>query len=315
MSEVTMNGRSFLRALSYALRICPPAESASRLAHVVFVGNKIVCSDGQRWHAGIVDGEFDIPRVIARESAAELVIRLAFAETISRRHSSSFFVHIDGNRVDIHFGEEKNAFKLSDVNVGHVPTQWLEPVPVDAPLLAEIPEVHCQHLKDSASWWMSWQKDHGSVKMRGVGGNNPIRYDISCGDEAVAVAFLLPVQHRAAQLQPDEPLFAGASGGKIYGQSILDLSFDGPPPPEPRSIKIGETELNVTGLGEPANLLKLGPCVHRSEPEPCLPCTEDAIKAARKLVEMEEDKILPFAKPKKRGRKAKEIEDQPESAE
>lgn len=108
--------------------------------------------------------------------------------------------------------------------------------------------------------------------------------------------FLLPQDAPAMALPDDEPLLAGKDDP---GQSVLALRLvpQGATPPPSKgktkrgrdgafTIKIGETEFDVTGLPNPDALLMDGPCKHRKE-GPCLPCTEEAIRGAREQLEGE----------------------------
>ncbi len=233
MSKITVNGRAFWQALAYAFEICPSGDSSQRLAHVVIIDRRIICADGTRWHVGMLpeDVAVERPMVIARESVRELLIRLEFADKIARIHGGGFFVHLSGYNVTLQYGsdEEESHQKLIDVNVGHIPESWTEPVSSSAP---EIPssELHCGHVIDAAKWWQSWEKDHGRITPRGQGPGKPVRFDITNKGNLVGVAFILPPTATAAQLPPDEPLFVGTTE-ELRGQSILDLSLELPPLP------------------------------------------------------------------------------------
>jgi len=295
MKEAVVNGRAFIRALSYAIKVCPSSESASRLAHVVFIDNRIVCSDGVRWHVGLLGVELASPIVVTKESCEELLLGANYADKIARRHGGSFVAKIKNLSVELHYAERVIYHTLLTLPVGPVPTKWIEPVPNDAPPLTACPELHCQHLKDATAWWRSWEHDKGQIKQSGAGGNSPVRLDISVDGEPVAIAFLLPTSHKAAQLPLDEPLFAGK---EAPGQSILDLSFH---EPMAQTIKIGETEINVTGLGNPGDIIKSGPCSHREDTESCLTCTESHVSSLRLL------EPAPGVK-RRRRKKAEELE-------
>lgn len=299
MNEITVNGRAFWRALAYAFQIVPTSEQQSKLAQVVFLDRRVICSDGRRWFVGWLpsDAILETPLVVAKESIDELLLGLAYADKIARRHGGSFFVKITGLEVELHYAEKLIRHRLVEVPVGYIPKEWVEPVPPDAPILGSLPALACGDVGEAVKWWRSWDKDYGSVTFRGLGVDHPARFDIEVDGDQVSSAFLLPAKRAAAQLPPDEPLFAGAAG-PMRGQSILDLTLEEQPDAElPQIIRIGELEWNVTGLPGYNVLLQSGPCDHRDTHEPCAPCTEIAVAKAR------------LSKgPKKRNKKAPKLE-------
>lgn len=284
-----IDGKLFLRTLSYALKACPASEDMTRLAHVAFVGNKIVCSDGMRWHVGVLPKECAIGEtfIAARESAQELVLGLEYALKISRRHSSQFYVSMDSDGlVIIAFGANNDiAHHLAECEVGYVPDVWEEPVSPDAPPLSEAAELHCGSLKEAMQWYRSWDKDHGRCKLSGKGGDDIVRVDIMSDDTSVACAFLMPTTRPPAYLVHDEPLFSNLNPGRKVGQSILDLQLDKDGAAErPHNLKIGDKEFNIVGLdATPDELVAYAPCIHDLKGDTaCAECTSDNVRAARK---------------------------------
>lgn len=47
-----IDGKAFVRALSYAEKACPTDDAGARMQQVAFIGDRILCSDGERWHVG-----------------------------------------------------------------------------------------------------------------------------------------------------------------------------------------------------------------------------------------------------------------------
>lgn len=226
MSKITVPGRSMWQAIAYAYEAAPSGDDGARMAHLVFVGNRVIGADGMKWHVGYLFDKLEVPKplVVARESIRELLHRLEFADKISRWHGGDFLVHLDGYTVEIEYGEEKMRQKLIDVPVGHVPDKWSPPVREKAPELPSS-EIHCGDVIQAAKWWQSWEKDHGRIKWTGEGPGKPVRADITHRGDIVATAFILPPTMSAAQLPLDEPLFSGSRKGPPKGQSILDLEL------------------------------------------------------------------------------------------
>lgn len=301
---VPMNGRSFLRALAYALRAVPSGDDHPDLQHITFIGKRIVGADGHRWHVGYLLAPQGATVSVTRESAQSLLRALEYAQRESKRHGT-FSVSRENTEVVIEYGAKYPiAHPLSAVDVGAHPPTWDEPVPIDAPLNpAGLGHIDCGHLKALASWWKSWDKDYGTCEIRGGIDGGPIRCDIVSGGEIVATAFALPADHPPAEIrEPD--LFNGL---KTFGRSNLELDWsgDGSPIPSPVIIKIGDTELNVTGLGDPNTFLVNGPCTHRETTEACLPCTLDKVEIAKLAQEQEADDENDDEEPTPKGRRKK----------
>ncbi len=281
MSKVVVQGSHYRRALAYAYKIVPSADEQPKLQQIVFIGNQIVASDGRRWHAGHLPKE-DVnfaPLVVAPASIDELLIHLVYAEKIAKLHGGNFLVEQDGEDIRILYGHDRVIeHHLASIDVGYVPPTWTEPVSIEAPVFCAMPKVSCDVLKDAVGWWLSWEKEHGDVIFKGYGGEkDPIRAELTIQGNLVASAFLLPSGFEGrAQLPADEPLFAGTEATK-RGQSILDLQVMST---NAVTIKIGDEEINVTGLPDPDSLLKTGPCDHRDTQDPCSPCTHEAVEAA-----------------------------------
>lgn len=310
MKKISVNGKAYRRALEFAFRACPTSDNLEKLAQVVFLGSRVICANGRSWFVGMLpeDQPVEIPVVAARASIDELLEHLEYAEKQARRHGGNFYVEQDGTSIAIHYRDRTLKHKLAEVPCGHVPGDWQEPARNDAPELAALPAMSCEGgLNDVIAFW----KKHGArVSFRGQGPDHPVRVEVRIEDEIVAVAFMLPDSHAAAELPPDEPLFAG-TGGPPRGQSILDLSTAIIlPPPTPEVIKIGELEWNITGLGHARELLKAGPCDHRDTHEPCAPCTEIAIASARAEVAK---KVVPIKTRRPKKKKADDDDAQPES--
>lgn len=288
--EPVIDGKHFFRALGYAMKACPSSEGQARFSHVAFVDHRIVCSDGERWHVGVLPLECKLsqPFIAARESVQELLLGLEYALKISKRHNQPFTVRMaaDGGVTLSFGGGAPIEHKMVACDVGHVPDEWVEPVSPDAPALPTPPEMHCGAIKEAMQWYRSWDRDHGTCTFRGAGGNAPVRVDIVSGGDQVACAFLLPTTHAPAQLVHDEPLFESLNPGRRIGQSILDLQLDGDgtPASRPQVLVVDGKEFNIVGLDvEADDLVKRSPCIHAPKgTEPCAPCTSDAVRAARK---------------------------------
>ncbi len=298
----TMNGRSYLRALSYAVKATPKEEERSRLQHVTFVGNRVVGADGTRWHVGYLPTPVEATASYTRVSALNALNVLAFAERYSKRLGAAFSVthHPDGMLV-IECGLDGTVVThLGICDVGKHPPEFVEPV---APNAAPNPDGHisCDHDAEAKRWWRSWEKDKGTFQVRGGQDGGPFRIDITNGGERVATAFLLPEDHVRAEIR--EPNLFDKRPAP-YGKSNLelDLSGDGAPT-DPDVIKIGERTFNVRGLPDRANLLKTGPCDHRDTHDACAPCTEVAVSEAE-VIAAQEKADEAEGKPKKRRRKA-----------
>lgn len=278
MSE-PMDGRAYFRALSYAMAAVPTDDDHTDLQHVTFMGQRIIGADGERRHDGYVPVPLETISV-TRLSARDLLMMLDFANRYSKRRQVSFSVRHDGDEVRIEYGARQPlVYPLERCDVGSHPETFNEWVPVDAPLNPTgLGHIACGHLKDAMSWWRSWDKDQGTSEIRGGVEGGPTRIDITCNGTRVATAFVMPLDHPAAELRDKMPLFDGI---KASGRSNLDLDITGDGMQQPTTIKIGDVELNVTGLGNPADLLVTGPCQHRDTDEACLPCTEDRILAKR----------------------------------
>lgn len=300
MKKISVNGVAYQRALEFAFLACSGAEERSKLAQVVFLGPRVICSDGRSWFVGLFPDkqEIELPVVAARESVAELLLGLEYARRIAGRHHAGFYVEQDGLSVVIHYAERSIKHKLAEVKCGHVPGDWKPPVADAAGAVAELPEFDTDGPMHMVSKY--WRKHGGMVKWRGTGVDQPFRGDIRIGKEIVAYAYGLPGNHHAAELPADEPLFNGM--GPPKGQSILDLSLDVvKAPPPPKTIKIGDKEWNITNLGHPKELLKLGPCDHRDTREPCPQCTEIAVEAAKADLAKKVVSIKPKARKPKKG--------------
>lgn len=251
MSNAAVNGAHLLRALGYALKAVPKDDGRVRFQHVTFFRHKIVGADGQRWHVGLLpeDAALETPVAVTKASADELVMALDYCRRIANRHKRQFEVtlvegEVDGLIVKLDYGAKHEIEHVLDaVDVGHIPDEWQEPVPEDAPALnSRHPELHCGAMIDASRWYRSWERDHGSVSMFGIGGTNPVRLDIACSGDLVAQAYLLPVDHPPAELEADEPLLEGTKSGPKRGQSNLDLVIDANAPMEASADEDEEPE-------------------------------------------------------------------------
>jgi len=232
MPTPDINGRVYWRALSYATRACPTSDASQRLQHLVFHGPRIISSDGERWHLGMLPAEAALaPVAVSRSSVTELILTLQYAYKMAKRRCGDFFVRQDGPRVEVHYGNTVPLIhELQQVHMGGLPDIWEEPVRADAPILDGPPRVSCEAMRDAVSWYRAWDHDHGDLTWRGQGPDRPVRLDLHVEQEHVASAILLPMGRPAAQLPLDEPLF---NGGRAVGQSILHLEIDTPAaPPE-----------------------------------------------------------------------------------
>lgn len=224
-----VDGKQFLRALAYAFKACPKSEELVRLAHIVFIGNRVVGSDGKRWHVGYLPPECAIvePVVVARQSAGDLLLALDYALRQSNRHSSTFSVKMGSAMVTIDYGM-RNPIEhtLALCDVGHVPNEWEEPVDETAPAVTPSAGFSCDEMDKSIVWYRSWETNKGDAHFRSGGEGKPLRIDIRSNSERVASAFLLPSGHPRAYLVPNEPLLDRIPKGRKLGQSILDLQID-----------------------------------------------------------------------------------------
>lgn len=307
-----IGGRHFLRALTYAMRACPTGDAQVRLAHLVFHQNRIIASDGRRWHIGILPKEAGLhrPFAVTRESCETLKLSLEYAERMSRTKGTGFHVELHGGVVDgpestdvevqVYYGAKNPiCHPLANCPVGYIPEQWEEPVAVDAPV-QPLASFDCGRAREAMWWYRSWDKDHGTFTSRIADGI--ARLDIECGNELVAAAFLLPDSMPAAQLVHDEPLFESLHNRKV-GQSILDLQIDGdgaPAQPSFDVLSVDGHEFKVKGLPKEVveEIIGYGPCVHGTHKDtPCWKCTEEKVKEARKNVREARRKLKAKAEP------------------
>lgn len=297
-TEIAMDGRSYLRAITYALAATPKGEERPDLQHVTFIGSRVVGSDGMSRHDAHLQCEIAKPISVARSSVASLIMALTYAERVSKGGAGTFSVRHEKDVVIISYGARLPIeHELAVCDVGLHPPDACEWVPEDAPINPRgMGHIGCEEERRALLWWRSWDKDYGTSEVRGGLDGGPIRRDITSGGLRVATAFLLPKGHAPAELGDAMSLFNGI---KTYGRSNLelDLSGDGVPQPEPIILKLGDHEFNVTNLPGGRELLRSGPCDHRDTSEHCVPCTEEAIEQA-KLLAAEEPK-------KKRGRRKK----------
>jgi hypothetical protein len=238
-----IDGRAFLRAVAFALKCCPDGEGTAHLAHVCFVGNEVVCADGERWHVGIYPVGVALPFVAPRTAVKKLMIHLAYADKVSRADGGSWSVEVkvwdesEGDaatrRMMVRFEGGKSLppieVDLTRCEVGYVPSEWTPPVAETAELAdesKEYPEISCENMRVAMSWYRSWDRDHGIFRQR-VDEHGVMRIDIFAGGNPVAAAFLLPRTMPKARLPMSEPLFDRANpDAKPVGQSILDLVVD-----------------------------------------------------------------------------------------
>ena len=228
-TPATMSGQHFYRALAYAFKACPSDEGSSRLQHVAFVGNKVIGADGERWHVGLLAEDVDLPAMtVARGSISDLLMGLEYCRRMAKRTQGSFQVSINGEHLRIDYGAKQPLeHELAVLNLGKLPRQWQEPVAPDAPFLTlAASDIRCGHMQEAMKWHRSWEEDYGTFKLRGAGGNEPVRLDVTASGELVAIAFLLPVNHPPAELPGEPDLFTGEAG-KEKSQSILDLDLSG----------------------------------------------------------------------------------------
>jgi hypothetical protein len=233
MRDIGISGRHFWRALAYAFDACPSSDASPRLSHVAFIGDKVIGSDGTRWHVGLLPshGALDEPIVVARESVEELLIGLDYANRIAKRHSGPFQVFVHPERVVIKFGtrdKDQIEHDLILCKLGELPSEWKPPVSKKAPEL-KVSALHygCGKVIEALKWYRSWEKDHGTFTFHAdadAGKLAPFRIDITCDGEVVAQSYLLPEDAPPAQLPPDDPLFKGKTG-PARSQSILDLDL------------------------------------------------------------------------------------------
>lgn len=240
-----VDGKQFLRALSYAYKACPASEELVRMAHVVFIDHRIIGSDGLRWHVGYLPPECAIgqPVVVARASAGDLLLALDYSLRQSNRASSKFSVKMGAAMVTIDYGM-RNPIEhtLALCDVGHVPTEWEEPVHEDAAAPPGSTWYPCDELNKSIVWFKSWEHNKGAASPL-IAKDGKMRLDIRSNGERVASAFLLPEGHPRAYLVPNEPLLDRIPKDRPMGQSILDLQIDpNGNPYEQRSAEAEEDE-------------------------------------------------------------------------
>ena len=227
----TINGKTFLRAVRFAFSVCPKSDAGAREQHVVFIDDRVVCSDRERWHVGYLPEGSGTkkPFAIIRASIEDLILGLDYTRKMSER-SGNFEIKYNADQVTIKYGTKVLEHELLAADVGYIPEIWMPPVSDAAPLLqGDHAELHCGHVRDAMSWYRSWDKDHGTFKAYGDGGNKPVRYDLVAGGDIVAKAYLLPADRAPAVLPENEPLLDKARGGQKRGQSILDLIIDDGP--------------------------------------------------------------------------------------
>lgn len=310
---ITQDGKAYLRALSYALAAVPTDDDHADLQHVTFIGDRVVGSDGRRRHDGYLSEAFpSAPLSVARISVVFLLKALDYAASVSKARQGTFSVVHRGKEVHIEYGARTPLIHELEVkDVGSHPSTSNEWVEADAPLNPQgLGHIACGDLATAMKWWKSWDKDLGTAEVRGGQEGGPMRVDITAGGRRVATAFVLPADHVEAELHeavlPMEAVWNGADAPRRGRSNLdLDLSGDGAPPPQPVMIRImtGDLahDLNVTGLGNPNEILKTGPCDHRDAAMPCLPCTELEIASRQALRDAP-------TQPKKRRGKAKQAE-------
>lgn len=296
----TISGKHFADALKYAFAACP---SDSELSHLVFIGTRIVAADGTWWAVGYLpeEGAFDEPLVVTRQSVDDLLLGLKYAGTMAKRHDADFTVKFDGTTVSVGYGNKKRDtlhHELERAKVGYVPDTFNEPVAADAALLGDLQSsaLRGADLAPALKW-----KGDTVVSWRGLGGREPVRYDLKTAEGLVATAFILPSGRMPAQLPPDEPLLARKDDRPV-GRSILDLRLD-LDTKQARSIKIGDVEIDVTGIPDPDRLVVIG-CEHRDGAEPCHICTQSAVNAERIKVQEAAKAAEEKGGKKRKGRKA-----------
>lgn len=310
-TTIEMNALHFLRALTYANRAIPKDDAKSRMQHLVMIGNRLIGADGERWHVGILDEEIDIPPMaIARQSVLDLKLDLEHARRRAKRYGGSFSVELEIEdeetaRAKIVYGAPTPLIcKLAVLNLGKLPTKWKEPVEQDAPSGPVTGELRTGHLQEAMKWHRSWEKDHGTCHTRGRGGDEPLRIDIEAGGELVATAILLPIKHVPAQLPLDDngqaDLYRKPDG---RSQSILDLDLtgDGQPDPQRKTILVNGVSIDATGIPVPEDMIvTIGEegneeglptsCAHRSVAGECVPCTEEKIASVRRAQRLAEER-------------------------
>lgn len=299
-----MSGKNYLRALAYALKAVPADDEQAGLQHVTYHGGRVTGADRTRRHDGYLPAEVDTVSV-ARGSAQELVMALEYALRVSKRRiNGTFSVQHHGDEVHVEYGARHPLIhKLAVVDVGGHPQGPNEWVPADAPLNpGGIGHVDCGSFKEAVSWWKSWDKDFGTCEVRGGHDGGPIRVDVTSGGARVATSFILPMDHPEAEFSDTLPLFDGVAA---CGRSNLDLdlSGDGVKDDGAQSIKVGDIEFNVSGLGDPSDLLMMGPCDHRDTATECVQCTAEKIESAKRAKLLVEANEAPGGK--KRGKRAK----------
>lgn len=305
-----IDGRAYLRALSYALLAVPSDDDHAELQHVTFIGDRVVGSDGVSRHDGYFFTPVGETVSVARLSAKLLQKALEYAQVVSRkRPEGTFTVEHVGEIVRIKYGARLPIeHELAVVDVGYhpkTPREWVAP---DAPINPNgMEEVATDRDMMSLDWYQAWDKHHGTSRIRGGLDGGPVRRDITSNGKRVATAFVLPENHAPAEIREVLPLEAMWDGNKKQeprGRSNLDLvlDHDGEPADGARYIEIdngGEVyKVNVTGLEDWSELLKKGPCSHRQEEVGCPQCTDEAVQKARVA------KAEAESKPKRRRRKA-----------
>lgn len=298
-------GERFLRALLYVNQAIPNDEARARYQHMAIISNMLIGADGERWLCGILGEEGDIalpPLVVSRSSVVDLIDDLKYAKKKAKRNKKSFDVMVDDDAVYVAYGAEQPIIhRLAVMNLGELPMTWTPPVPADAPPLAQATtDFRRQHMSEAMG-----DGEFGSWRLKGHGGNAPMRVDVTEDGDLVHVAFLLPIGHPRAQLPIDGSLFE--HGKEVTrSQSILDLewSADGRPRAGAQMLQVGEHEVDATGLENIGELLVSGPCEHRAE-GPCLLCTESKVAEARKKDLVEQANENDEGKPKRKPRKKK----------
>lgn len=309
-----ISGKQFMEAVKYAFQACPKASGNAELAHVVFIDRRVICSDGVLWLVGQLpeEGAIEAPFVATRESVDDLLLALKYGSTMARRHDADFTVDMDGNMVTVRYGETKRhaiAHELIRAQVGYVPDVFEEPVAVDAPAMQG--DMPASSLKcGNVALAMEWASD-AAFSWRGAGGREPVRIDVTGDNGLAATAFLLPAGREPAQLPPEEPLLKRKED-KPTGRSLLDLRLD-LATKRAATIKIGEVEIDATGIDNPSRFAITGPCTHFDDQTPCVTCTTAAIAGERRR--MADEAKAAAGKPAKRRKKKVDDDVDLESAE
>ncbi len=225
MSE-PMNGRTYLRALVYALRAVPSDPDQASLQHVTFHHDRVTGADQSRRHDAYLPAQVDTVSV-SKSSAQELVMALEYALRVSKRRAGTFSVtHAADQEVIIEYGARHPLIhQLQVVDVGKHPETTNDWVPADAALNPDgLGHLDCGHDADALKWRITGDKDPGTSQVRGGQDGGPVRRDIVCAGRMVATAFILPMDHPPAELKDSLPLFGGETAP---GRSNLDLDLTG----------------------------------------------------------------------------------------